>query len=95
MATLCYNQLYVDMWGIRRGLTEAANHARLIKYWSNHLKNSHRFQRLTKEIYSTWPPESFDVHQLEDARVFERYTKIKLVERRNVGRVELQGCYPT
>ena len=33
------------------------------------------------------PEESFDVHQFDDGRVFERYTKIKIVEGRNVGRV--------
>ncbi|PTR17221.1 PAS domain S-box-containing protein/diguanylate cyclase (GGDEF)-like protein [Nitrosospira sp. Nsp2] len=84
---LCYNQLYVDMWGIPRELMEAAKHPLLIQYCSNHLKKPQQFQLLTEEIYSIWPPESFDVHQLKDGRVFERFTKIKLVEGRNVGRV--------
>jgi diguanylate cyclase (GGDEF)-like protein/PAS domain S-box-containing protein len=84
---LCYNELYVDMWPIPRELMEAAKHPLLIQYCSNHLKKPQQFQLLTEEIYSIWPPESFDVHQLKDGRVFERFTKIKLIEGRNVGRV--------
>jgi diguanylate cyclase (GGDEF)-like protein/PAS domain S-box-containing protein len=84
---LCYNQLYVDMWSIPRELMEAAKHLLLIEYCSNQLKDPQQFQRSTKEIYVMWPPESFDVLHFNDGRVFERYTKIKLVEGRNVGRV--------
>jgi diguanylate cyclase (GGDEF)-like protein/PAS domain S-box-containing protein len=84
---LCHNQLYVDMWPIPGKLMEAAQHLMLIDYCSNHLNDPQQFRRLTKEIYAMWPPESFDVLSFKDGRVFERYTKIKLVEGRNVGRV--------
>lgn len=84
---LCYNQLYVNLWAIPHELMEAAKHAPLIQYCSQHLKDPPHFQFLTDEIYATWPPESFDVLEFEDGRVFERYTKIKLVEGENVGRV--------
>jgi diguanylate cyclase (GGDEF)-like protein/PAS domain S-box-containing protein len=84
---LCYNQLYVNLWTIPRELMEAAKHAPLIQYCSQHLKDPQHFQFLTDEIYATWPPESFDVLEFKDGRVFERYTKIKLVEGKNVGRV--------
>lgn len=84
---LCYNQLYVDMWPIPRDLIEAAKHPLLIQYCSNHLKDLQQFQRLTEEIYAKSPPESFDVLQFNNGRVFERYTKIQLVEGQNVGRV--------
>ena len=36
---------------------------------------------------SSSPPESFDLLELADGRVFERFTKIQFVEERNVGRV--------
>ena len=41
----------------------------------------------TQKIYAAWPPESFDVLQFNDGRVFERYTKVRFVEGLNVGRV--------
>ena len=84
---LCYNRLYVDMWQIPRELMEAAKHRLLIQYCSNHLRDPQQFKLLTEKIYAMRPEESFDVHQLDDGRVFERYTKIKNVEGRNVGRV--------
>lgn len=84
---LCYNELYVDMWPIPRELIEAAKHPLLIAYCSSHLKDSQQFQRLTEEIYAMSPPESFDVLEFNNGRVFERYTKIKLVEGQNLGRV--------
>ena len=33
------------------------------------------------------PPESFDLLELADGRVLERFTKIQFIEERNVGRV--------
>jgi diguanylate cyclase (GGDEF)-like protein/PAS domain S-box-containing protein len=41
----------------------------------------------TEAIYSTWPPESFDLFQLKSGRWFERYTKAKFAEGQKVGRV--------
>jgi diguanylate cyclase (GGDEF)-like protein/PAS domain S-box-containing protein len=84
---LCYNQLYVDMWQTPRELMEASKHSLLIEYCSNHLKDPQQYQRLTEEIYAMRPPETFDVLQFNDGRIFERYTKIKLVEGQNMRRV--------
>jgi diguanylate cyclase (GGDEF)-like protein/PAS domain S-box-containing protein len=84
---LCYNQLYVDMWHIPRELMEAAKHPLLIQYCSNCLQDPEQFQLLTEKIYAMQPSESFDVHQLDDGRIFERYTRIKNVEGQDVGRV--------
>src|SRR5256886_12709063 len=39
------------------------------------------------EIYASAPPESFDVLEFADGRVFERYSKIQSIEKRSVGRV--------
>ena len=66
---------------------EASKHSLLIEYCSNHLKDPQQYQRLTEEIYAMRPPETFDVLQFNDGRIFERYTKIKLVEGQNMRRV--------
>jgi diguanylate cyclase (GGDEF)-like protein/PAS domain S-box-containing protein len=84
---LCHNQLYLDMWPIPPKVMEAAKHLPLIEYCRNFLKNSEQFTLSTEKIYAAWPPESFDVLQFNDGRVFERYTKVKFVEGLNVGRV--------
>ncbi|PTR16451.1 MULTISPECIES: putative bifunctional diguanylate cyclase/phosphodiesterase [unclassified Nitrosospira] len=84
---LCYNQLYVDMWPIPGPLMDNGRHQPIIEYCSAQLTDPQQFVRLTGHIYVMWPPESFDVLQFNDGRVFERYTKVKFAEGRNVGRV--------
>ena len=84
---LCHNQLYMDMWPIPPELMETARHLPIIEYCSNFLKDPQLFVLSTQKIYAAWPPESFDVLQFNDGRVFERYTKVRFVEGLNVGRV--------
>jgi diguanylate cyclase (GGDEF)-like protein/PAS domain S-box-containing protein len=84
---LCYNQLYLDMWPIPAELLEPASHQVLIQFCSTHLKNSRHYISATEKIYSEWSPESFDVLQFNDGRVFERYTKASTIGKRKVGRV--------
>ncbi|SCY27084.1 PAS domain S-box-containing protein/diguanylate cyclase (GGDEF) domain-containing protein [Nitrosospira sp. Nl5] len=84
---LCYNQLYLEMWQMPRELMETARHPPLIRYCCNHLKDPQQFTLLTEKIYATWPQQTFDMLHFNDGRVFERYTKVKLVEEGNTGRV--------
>ncbi|SEK81042.1 diguanylate cyclase/phosphodiesterase with PAS/PAC sensor(s) [Nitrosovibrio tenuis] len=84
---LCYNQLYLDMWPIPAELLDPASHEVLMQYCSTHLKNAQQYVWTTKKIYSEWPPESFDVLQFNDGRIFERYTKASTIGSRKVGRV--------
>jgi diguanylate cyclase (GGDEF)-like protein/PAS domain S-box-containing protein len=84
---LCHNQLYMDMWPIPPELMETARHLPIIEYCGNFLKDPQLFVLSTQKIYAAWPPESFDVLQFNDGRVFERYTKVRFVEGLNVGRV--------
>ena len=84
---LCHNQLYLDMWPIPPELMEIARHLPIIEYCSSFLKDPQLFVLSTQKIYAAWPPESFDVLQFNDGRVFERYTKVRFVEGLNVGRV--------
>jgi diguanylate cyclase (GGDEF)-like protein/PAS domain S-box-containing protein len=84
---LYYNRIYVDMWPIPDELMDRARHRLIIQYCSGQLRDPREFVRLTHEIYTTWPTESFDVLQFNDGRVFERYTKTKILEGQDTGRV--------
>ncbi|HEU4854816.1 MAG TPA: EAL domain-containing protein [Nitrosospira sp.] len=84
---LYYNRIYVDMWPVPGRLMRRARHRLIIQYCSGQLRNPDEFMRLTQEIYTTWPTESFDVLQFNDGRVFEQYTKIKILEGQDTGRV--------
>jgi diguanylate cyclase (GGDEF)-like protein/PAS domain S-box-containing protein len=84
---LWYNQLYLNMWPIPGELLEPERHRVLVQFCSTHLKNSQEYVSITEKIYSEWPPESFDVLEFNDGRVFERCTKASAIDKRNVGRV--------
>jgi diguanylate cyclase (GGDEF)-like protein/PAS domain S-box-containing protein len=84
---LCFNQLYLKMWCIPRELVEAGKHQMLIQYCGRYLEDPQQLVLSTEKIYTAWPPESFNVLEFSDGRVFEQYTKVKFVEGRNVGRV--------
>lgn len=84
---LCYNQLYMNMWPIPQEIMEAGRHKDILQYCCSCLEDPQQFMRSTEAIYSTWPPESFDLFQLKNGRWFERYTRVKFAEGQKVGRV--------
>jgi diguanylate cyclase (GGDEF)-like protein/PAS domain S-box-containing protein len=77
---LCYNQLYVDMWPIPGELLTHASHHAILGYCAGQLRDPERFLRSIEEIYVTLAPESFDVFEFRDGRVFERCAKVKTLE---------------
>ncbi|MEO8992617.1 MAG: ATP-binding protein, partial [Nitrosospira sp.] len=52
-----------------------------------HLTDPRQFLDKLEEIYSTWPPDSYDLLELTDGRVFERFSRIQHIEERSVGRI--------
>ena len=64
-----------------------AQHRQLLEIIGRQFKDPEQFRARIEEIYASSPPESFDLLELADGRVFERFSKIQFVEERNVGRV--------
>lgn len=83
---LCYNQLYLDMWAIPQELIEIADHRAILQYCGKLLKDAGYVAGADK-ISMTSPKTSLDVLQFKDGRIFERYTKVKVLDGRNMGRV--------
>jgi len=81
---LCYNQLYVDMWPIPSELLAHASHQAILGYCAGQLRDPAQFLRSIEEIYATLAPESFDVFEFRDGRVFERCAKVKILEGSNL-----------
>jgi PAS domain S-box-containing protein len=82
-----FNQNFVDMWRLPGETMATAEHEQLIEIIGSQAKEPEEFGARIEEIYASSPPESFDLLELRDGRVFERFTKIQYVEERNVGRV--------
>lgn len=83
---LCYNKLYLDIWPIPVEIVETGTHQAILQYCSNYVKDPQRFMEKAMEVYTTWPPQSFDVLLLNSGRVLERYSRVKAVKGQNAVR---------
>ena len=82
-----YNQQFVDLWRMPREILESGEHRRLLEVNSREFEDPAGFLATVDAIYASSPPESHDLLELADGRVFERFSRIQFVEERNVGRV--------
>lgn len=82
-----FNQQYVRMWGLSDELMAFRDHERLLPVASRQVKDAQGFLDRVHEIYRHSPAESFDLLKLLDGRVYERSSKIQIVEGQHVGRV--------
>jgi len=82
-----FNEKYVRFWGIPPHMMISAYASELWNYISPQLKDPPGYLARIHEIVASCPPETFDVLQLKDGRVFEQNSAIQLIKQRNVGRV--------
>ena len=82
-----FNQKFVEMWRTPRDVLESGEHRRVLESNSTRFDDPPPFLSRVDEIYEDSPPESYDLLELADGRVFERFSRIQFVEERNVGRV--------
>jgi PAS domain S-box-containing protein len=82
-----FNNRYLEMWPVQRELVEKREHGRVLALISAQFDDPRPFLDRIEEIYATSPPETFDLLELKDGRTFERFTKIQIVDGREVGRV--------
>jgi PAS domain S-box-containing protein len=82
-----FNQKFVDMWRLPQELMDTGRHRQILEVTAQRFKEPEKFRARIEEIYGASPPESFDLLELADGRVIERFTRIQFVEERNVGRV--------
>lgn len=82
-----FNQRYVDMWRMPREVIDSKEHRHLLEFCSKQFNTPQDFLAKVDDIYRTSPAVSFDLLELADGRVFERFSRIQVVNERNVGRV--------
>ena len=82
-----FNERYAELMGVTRKILNTADVRKLRKRFSQNFKDPEQFVARVMEIYATAPPEDFEILHFKDGRVFERYSKIQLVDDRPVGRV--------
>ena len=82
-----FNENFVQMWGLSPAMMASRDHRKILKSTSKYFVRPRQFLGRIDEIYASLPPESHDLLELADGRVFERTTRIQFVEEQNVGRV--------
>src|SRR5205823_3005915 len=70
-----------------REVINYADMGKLREKFRRQFKDPAQFLTRVMEIYASATPESFDVLEFADGRVFERYSKIQSIDKRSVGRV--------
>src|SRR5215469_6084088 len=82
-----FNEKYVTFWRIPPHMMVSANATELWDYISPQLKDPAEYLARVHEIVASSAPETFDVLELKDGRVFERNSAVQLIKQRSVGRV--------
>jgi PAS domain S-box-containing protein len=84
---LHFNERYLRMWAIDREDADARQHKQLLNLCCRCLVSPQQLLGRTEEIYATWPPDSYDLLELVDGRVFERISQIHYSDGQSIGRV--------
>jgi PAS domain S-box-containing protein len=82
-----YNENYAAMWQMPRDAIDLRDGRKLREIASRQFREPEKFIARIEEIDASALPESFDVLEFADGRVFERYSKIQRIGDRTVGRV--------
>ncbi|HEV3147328.1 MAG TPA: PAS domain S-box protein [Chthoniobacterales bacterium] len=82
-----FNEKYAKMLGLSREMINSLDGQQLREMFSRQFKDPERFLARVVQIYASSPSDSFDILEFADGRVFERYSKTQLIDKRSVGRV--------
>jgi diguanylate cyclase (GGDEF)-like protein/PAS domain S-box-containing protein len=83
-----HNRLFQNMWRIPKDILDSRHDERAIDFAVSQLTDPDQFVRKIQQLYSRPRAESYDVLELKDGRVFERYSQPQLgPDERVLGRV--------
>ena len=81
-----FNEKYIDMWKVPRQVLESGMLREVQELTSQNFADSQGFIARIEQIVSS-ERESFDLLELKDGRVFERYSKVLTIDGQRAGRV--------
>ncbi|MCP6757227.1 MAG: PAS domain S-box protein [Fischerella sp. CENA71] len=82
-----YNQKFLEMWSIPPELLTEPDHLKRLMHLANQLKDPDGFLQRVQELYAQPELVSYDLLELRDGRVFERYSCPQCVGEQIIGRV--------
>ncbi|MES2562479.1 MAG: GAF domain-containing protein, partial [Pseudomonadota bacterium] len=81
------NEQYVRLWCVPDEIIKTKDHRKMLSFISSQFDDPAAFIGRIEDIYAAGEAELFDVLELADGRVFQRYSKLQLIDGRAVGRV--------
>jgi PAS domain S-box-containing protein len=83
-----YNQRFLEVWHITpEQIERLERHLDLVPDVEQQLADPGLFKKRLQEIYASTPPETYDLLELRDGRVIERFSRTQELDQKNVGRV--------
>jgi PAS domain S-box-containing protein len=81
--TVDFNENYLNMWRVPRDVLLEKDDQSLRKLVSLQLREPQKFLARLNDILQSTAPESFDLLEFKDGRVFERYSKLQRSDNRS------------
>jgi PAS domain S-box-containing protein len=81
------NARFAEMWAFPAELIATRDHRALIGHSAKQFADPAAFLRRVEEIYATQPAETYDLLELADGRVIERFSRTQDVDGERQGRV--------
>jgi diguanylate cyclase (GGDEF)-like protein/PAS domain S-box-containing protein len=82
-----FNQKFIEMWGISEEIAIAPNPQERFRFFQEQLKEPETFLRRVRQLYAQPEVEGYDLLELKDGRIFERFTQPQRSDRQIIGRV--------
>lgn len=81
-----FNQRFLKMWEIEESVTPSGHENMILKILEK-LKEPERFLEKITKLYETHEEVTYDVFELKNGKIFERYSHPQWVEGKHLGRV--------
>ncbi|MBD2039401.1 EAL domain-containing protein [Microcoleus sp. FACHB-672] len=82
-----FNQKFVDMWGIPESVIESKDQNQVVSFVLDLLKEPAEFLCKTMNLFGQPDAQCYEIYELKDGRVFERYSQPQWIGGKITGRV--------
>lgn len=82
-----HNQNFVTMWRIPSEIVKTDDNQKIISYFQSQIRDPDGFRANMNDLLAHPSRESYDMIELNDGRIFERYSKPQKIGKAIVGRV--------
>jgi len=84
-ALVCHNTQFAAMWGIPPEVLAQGGNGRVIAFSATQVREPEKYLARIAELKASPVAESFDVIEMKDGRIFERYCRPQRMDGRSVG----------